>query len=591
MISNTRQTCPSNRPIAIDTLVKRSWLQGRSTDELALGGAMLIGVLALFIVIVLPLYSLLSKSVQNQSGEFIGLANFATYVSTPSLANSFGNSLTMALISTVIVTSLAFGAAYAISRTKVKAKGLFKMVLVLPILAPSLLPAISLVYLFGNQGVLKELLMGESIYGPIGIVIGSCFWTFPHALMIILTAMSNSDARLYESAKVLGASPLRTFFTVTLPSVKYGLISSAFVVFTLVITDFGVPKVIGGQYNVLATDIYKQVIGQQNFEMGAAVSVILLFPAIFTFLADRWVQRRQSALLTSKAVPLMPEPRLWTDRVFFLVLTLISIVILGVIGMAIYASLVTFWPYNLELSLKNYQFDLMDGGGWDAYSNSIRMACYTALFGTFFIFFNAYLIEKLKDFNLIKQVFHLVAIIPLAVPGLVLGLAYIFFFNAPNNPLNGIYGTMAILVICTITHFYTVCHLTAVTALKQIDPEFESVSASLKVPQFKTFWRVSLPVCLPAVLEIAIYLFVNAMTTVSAVIFLYSYNTMLASVAVLNMDDAGDIAPAAAMAVMIMLTCVIAKALQWFLGSLLLNRTQQWRHQKQTQMLQTAPDL
>src|SRR5690606_16623047 len=134
------------------------------------------------------------------------------------------------------------------------------------ILAPSLLPGISLIYLFGNQGMLKELLFGASIYGPIGIVIGEVFYTFPHALMILITALSLTDARLYEAAESLGASRIRTFFTVTLPGAKYGLISAIFVVFTLTITDFGVPKVIGGQFNVLATDIYKQVIGQQNFE-------------------------------------------------------------------------------------------------------------------------------------------------------------------------------------------------------------------------------------------------------------------------------------------------------------------------------------
>ena len=559
----------------------------KSTDEWFLGGALGLGILALLAAVVLPLYSLLSKSVQNHDGEFIGLGNFASYVSNPSLVSSISNSFLMALLCTLIVTSLAFCAAYAITRTRLRFKGLFRALLALPILAPSLLPAISLVYLFGNQGVLKSLLMGESIYGPIGIVIGSCFWTFPHALMILLTALANSDARLYESAKVLGASPFRTFLTVTLPGVKYGLISTAFVVFTLVITDFGVPKVIGGQFNVLATDIYKQVIGQQNFEMGATVSVILLLPAILTFMADRWVQRRQSALLTSKAVPWTPERRPLIDRLFTVIMVLLSAIILGIIGMAIYASLVTFWPYNLALSFKNYQFDLMDGGGWDAYWNSIQMASFTALIGTFFIFFNAYLVEKLKGFRLAKFLFHFMAILPLAVPGLVLGLAYIFFFNSPHNPLNSIYGTMIILVVCTISHFYTVCHLTAVTALKQIDPEFESVSASLKVSQFVTFWRVSLPVCLPAVLDIGIYLFVNAMTTVSAVIFLYSYQTMLASVAVLNMDDAGDIAPAAAMAVMIMLTCVLAKLLHWMISRYLLLGTQRWRSRE---VIAPAPD-
>ena len=117
-----------------------------------------------------------------------------------------------------------------------------------------------------------------------------------------------------------------------------------------------------------------------------------------------------------------------------------------------------------------------------------------------------------------------------------------------------IYGTMAILVICTVTHFYTVSHLTAVTALKQMDPEFEAVSQSLKQPFYKMFVKVTVPVCLPAILDISIYLFVNAMTTVSAVVFLYSPDTTLASVAVLNMDDAGDIAPAAAMGMMIFYT-------------------------------------
>jgi iron(III) transport system permease protein len=159
----------------------------------------------------------------------------------------------------------------------------------------------------------------------------------------------------------------------------------------------------------------------------------------------------------------------------------------------------------------------------------------------------------------------------------VLGLAYIFFFNAPHNPLNVIYHTMAILVISTITHFYTVAHLTAVTALKQLDPEFEAVSASLKQPFYRTFWRVTVPVCIVPILDISIYLFVNAMTTVSAVVFLYGPDTTLASIAVLNMDDAGDIAPAAAMGMMIFYTNVAARGLHMLATQGVLARTQRWR--------------
>lgn len=548
-----------------------------SKDQLIQGGGLFVASIILLVTLVMPLYTILSKSVENQQGDFIGLANYSEYFATPALSISISHTLTIALITTAIVIGLALLTAYALTRTCMPGRGVFRILLMAPIFAPSLLPAISLVYLFGNQGFLKELLMGETIYGPIGIVIGSAFWCFPHALMILITALSNTDARLYESAKALRTSGFRTFMTVTLPSIKYGLISASFVVFTLVITDFGVPKVIGGQYNMLATDIYKQVIGQQNFSMGAVVSVVLLLPALLAFAVDRWVQRKQVALLSARAEPLIPKKNPVKDWTMLALCLPVPIVILTVLGMAVYASLVTFWPYNLELSLNNYQFDLMDGGGWGAYYNSLEMASWTAVVGTLFIFFNAYLVEKVKGLKTLRTLYHLAAMIPLAVPGMVLGLAYVFFFNAPNNPLNSIYGTMVILVICTVAHFYTVCHLTAITALKQIDSEFEAVSASLKVPFYITFWRVIIPVSLPALLEIAAYLFMNAMTTVSAVVFIYSADTMLASVAVLNMDDAGDIAPAAAMGVLIMITCIVAKLIHWVFSHYLLKRTQRWR--------------
>jgi iron(III) transport system permease protein len=375
----------------------------------------------------------------------------------------------------------------------------------------------------------------------------------------------------------LRAGPVKTFFTVTLPGIKYGLTSAVFVVFTLVITDFGIPKVIGGWFNVLAVDIYKQVIGQQNFEMGAVVSVVLLVPAVVAFLVDRVVQRRQVALLTAGSVPFRPRPQRVFDGAMTAYCVLVSLCIVGILGMAGFASLVKFWPYDLSLSLRHYNFDVMDGGGWEAFANSLRMALYTALFGTAIIFTGAYMVEKARGFGAARGAIQLLCMLPMAVPGLVLGLAYIFFFNHPDNPLGVLYGTMTILVMVTIAHFYTVSHLTATTALKQIDREFESVSASLKVPVLKTFAFVTVPVCLPAILDISIYLFVNAMTTVSAVIFLYSPTTSLASVAAVNMDDAGDVAPAAAMCTMIVLACATVRIVHVVLTAGLHRSTQAWR--------------
>ena len=561
-----------------------------SDDHIQAGGLTLLAV-GLFVAIFLPLYAMLSKSFQDAEGNFTGLANYREYFGTPTLVTSVQHTLTIGVVITVIVVVLAFIYAYALTRSCMPLKGVFRGVAMVPILAPSLLPAISLVYLFGNQGMVKGILMGQTIYGPIGIVIALAFWIFPHTVLILTTALSMADARLYEAAIALRASKLRIFFSVTLPGAKYGVMSACFVAFTYAITDFGAPKVIGGWYNVLSVDIYKQVVGQWNFQMGAVVSVVLLFPVILSFIADRIVQRRQIALISSGSVPLEPKPNKKFDRIMLGYCLTISFILLGILAVSAYASFIKFWPYNLNLTLDNYQFDLMDGGGWAAYQNSIVLGIWTAILGTLVIFTGAYLIEKSRLFTKFRSALQLIAIIPLAVPGMVLGLAYIFFFNPTKfsipftgveltNPFNFLYATMGILVICTITHYYTVPHLTAVTALKQMDSEFETVSASLKVSFFKTFTRVTFPVCLPAILDISIYLFVNAMTTVSAVVFLWGPQTHLASVAVLNMDDQGDVAPAAAMAMMIVYTSGTVRIAYGLLTRGIERRTQAWRRRE-----------
>jgi len=546
-------------------------------DDIVMRAGLVLLIGWMLVTLVLPLWALLSKSFQNQHGEFVGLANYQLYFSTPSLFDSVWNSLYVSVITTLIVLPLAFVYAYALQRSCMRWKGLFQAVALIPILAPSLLPAISLVYLFGNQGFLKEFLFGGSIYGAGGIIVAQVFYCFPHALMILVAALSMADGRLYEAADVLGASKMRVFFTVTLPGAKYGVISAGFVIFTLVVTDFGIAKVIGGRYNVLATDIFKQVIGQQNFEMGAVVGFVLLIPAVVAFAANRITERRQVALLSARAVPLEPKPEPRRDWLLLGFCTLVGSPILGILGMAAWASFVARWPYNLSLTLKNYVFSEFDSNGWSAYWNSIELASWTAVIGTVVVFLGAYLLEKTRGFAWGRGVAQFMAMLPMAVPGLVLGLAYIFFFNARANPLGFIYATMTILVVNSVTHFFTVSHLTATTALKQLDGEFEAVSASLKVSLLRTMVRVTIPVCLPAVLDVSIYLFVNAMTTVSAVIFLYSTDTKPAAVTIVNMDEAGFTASAAAMAICIVLTSAAVKVVHLLLTKRFERRTQAWR--------------
>jgi iron(III) transport system permease protein len=550
------------------------WIDRLAHVALALTAIILIAFLAA------PLLAILQQALENKDGQFVWLDNFIDYAKTPALLESLWNSLWVSSAVTLITVPLAFGFAYALARSCMPYKALFRGITLIPLLAPSLLSAISLIYWFGNQGVLKGWMQGlgiEQIYGAPGIVVAECFAVFPHALMILLTALSLADARLYEAANAMGTSARRKFFTITLPGAKYGLISAALVTFTLVITDFGIPKVIGGSFNVLATDVFKLVIGQQDFAKGAVVAILLLAPAVLTFGVDNYVSRRQTAMLTARAVPYRPRPARKYDIVMTLYCSLVAVLVLAMLGMAVFASFASFWPYNLTPSLRHYVLGLVDAEVSVGFVNSLKMSAGTALFGTALVFFSAYLLEKTKGMDGLRGLVRMLAMLPMAVPGLVLGLGYIFFFNAPDNPLNGLYHTLTLLTLCTIVHFYTTGHLTAVTALKSLDGEFEAVSASLKVPFFKTFWRVTLPICTPALIDIARYFFINAMTTISAVVFLYSPETKVASIAILNLDEAGEMGAAAAMAVLICVVSTLATLLFMALAWWVNRRTQAWR--------------
>jgi iron(III) transport system permease protein len=531
---------------------------------------LLIGLacLWLLVVVVLPLGQLLSKSMTDRDGQFVGLANYAYYFNTPALSHSLYNSLFVSTMTTVLAVSLGLLYAYGLTRTVIPAKGVFKSLAMLPLFAPTLLNGIALIYLFGRQGLVTRGFFGAlpgidiGLYGPVGIIIAETLYAFPQAVLILSIALNMTDARLHEAAQSLGAGRTRIFFTVTLPGIRYGLFSALFVCFILAFTDFGAPKVVGGNFNILATDIYKQVIGQQNFTMGAVVSVVLLIPTVVAFVADRLVQRRQVATIAAKSVPLTLAPHRGRDAFYFGFCSLVALLIVAFYLTALFASLVKAWPYQLSLGFWHYHFTGTGGGGYSAVFNSIRMSFYSALFGTLITFTTAYLIEKSRQMTWLRQTAYFLSLLPLALPGLVIGLAYIFFFNAPGwtigglfivNPLGFIYATMAILVISNIVHFYSVAFLTATTALKQLDREFEMVSESMGVSFGRTFTRVTVPICVPAILEIGMFYFVNAMATVSAVIFLYSADLPLASVAVANMDDAGDIAPACAMSILIVL--------------------------------------
>lgn len=555
----------------------RQTRQRPTADQWALRGLVL-ALLALFVVfLALPLAAMLRKSFEDRNGVFVGLANYVAYFSTPALSVSLWNSLFVAGVTTAIVLPLALVYAFALTRSRMPGQAAFRAIVMIPVLAPSLLPAIALVYLFGNQGMARWALFGNSIYGPIGIVIAQVFFNLPQAVMLLVATLSMADQRLYESAAALKTPQWRVWTTITWPELRFGLASCALVTFVKVITDFGSAIVIGGGYNVLATDIYKQVVGQLDFGMGAVIGVVLMVPAIVAFLGNQAIQRRQQAVLTARSVPYAPGRSPGRDAGLFVFCAVVAAFMLLILGVAAWGSFVTYWPYNLSLSLRNYDFANFDPSGWQPFANAIRMAAMTAAIGTIVVFAGAYALEKAKGFGGIVSLTATLAMMPLAVPGLVLGLSYVVFFNARANPLEPLLGTLLLMAIGTLVHYYTVCHLTAVAALKQLDREFESVSESLKVSLFRTFLRVTAPICMPAILEIAGFLFLAAMASVSVLIFIYAPDTRVASVAVVNINDAGFTAAAAAMATCIVLCCAGFKLAHGVVAHVVSLRAGAWR--------------
>jgi iron(III) transport system permease protein len=561
---------PQPLAVAIPDRTVRHRLGREDVVRYALAAAF---ALTLYLFILYPMAQLAWRSLLDNAGRFVGLANYARYFRTPAIAASITNSLSVSFASMLITVALAFVYAYGLTRTLMPGRGLFRVVALLPLFAPSLVQALAFIYVFGNNGMFTRLTdINIGIYGATGIILAEVFYCFPHALLILIAALSATDARLYDAARALGASPLKTFVTVTLPGAKFGLVSACFVVFTLVITDFGAPKVIGGKFSVMATEIYNQVSGQQNFTMGATVSVVLLIPAIVAFLVDRLVQRRQYALVTSTSKPLEPTPRPLADWSAFCYCAAVATVIASIYLAILVYSLVMRWPYNFTPTLKHYRFDTV--GGYAPLLNSLYVAGWTALVGTVLTFVGAYIVEKCR--TAASGLLYLLSILPVSIPGMVLGLAYIFAFNASGSVLNRLYGTLAILIVSNVIHYFTVGFLTATTALKQMDAEFENVSASLGVPFYRTFWRVTAPMGLPAIITISMYFFLNAMVTLSAVVFLVAPGTELAAVAVLLMDDAGDTAQAAAMSVLIIAVGLCVRFGYWAVLRGVNRRTQAW---------------
>ncbi len=491
-----------------------------------------------------------------KGGEFalanFTLANFQKYFTTAYTLRALWHSLYVSFATTIIVTIIIFFYAYAMTRTTMRGKTFFRNVIMLPLVAPSIVQALALIYLFGRNGLITAHLLKTdwNIYGATGIIISEVLYCLPHAFVILFTTLSAVDIRLDEAAESLGASPFKVFTRITLPSAKYGIFSAAALTFNLTITDFGNPVVIGANYNVLATEIYAQVTNLYRFDLGATISIILLVPSLMAFMLNFYISRKTFSMISGAAKPVIPPSRPLKKISFTIYCGLVTFAIFLVFATVIIGSFVKIWPYDWSLTLAHYSFPSI--AGYSAIWTSVWVSLIVGIVGAFLTLVAGYVMETRKPF--FKQTIYLLSVMPAAIPGLVMGLGYILAFNKPYYLF---FGTPWIIVINIVICNFTLGILSSISNLRNIDPSIEEASISLGGDTFRTFFRIIFPLSRVAFFQNFVYFFMRSMTTISAVIFLVSATVHLAAIEIIMLDNDGWTASANAMCTVIIVIVLI----------------------------------
>ena len=511
-----------------------------------------------------PMLSILWHSLVDDRSGAVGLANYATLFDAPGVWRALGNSLLLGVATTLITLLLGFIVAYGLQFTAMPAKRFIAFATALPVLAPSLVLGLGLIFLLGRNGIVGNVLgVRLDIYGFHGLLIADVLYALPQAVLILQAALRHSDARQYEAAGVLGAGGWRQFLDITLPGVRFGLLSAGFVVFTITITDFGNAVVIGGDFPVLATEIYSQVSGQMKFGMGAVVGILLLLPAAAAIWIERAAARRQKTIGTAAALPYAPAPQRGRDILCWLLNMMIALAIVATIATVVMASFIRLWPYRLDLSLKHYSIDL--AGGYAPLWTSVWISALAAMVGTLLLFLLTFGIRRQPGRS--ADFATLLSALPVGVPGLVLGLAYVFTFNSAELPWGMLYGTALLVALCNYYHYHTQGFTTMMMGMRQVPGAMEDATSVLGGGVGRILRDVYLPAMRVTLISVAMFLFMRSMVTLSAVIFLVTPSLPLGAVTVMRLDEAGFTSQAAAFSTCIMgIVAIMALALHLLTG-------------------------
>lgn len=459
----------------------------------------------------------------------INATDWNKVVHSETFGKAIGNSVLAAGLSTLVSVTLAYALAYCIERVDIRFKNIFKVVFTLPMLIPSISHGMGIILLFGNNGVITRLLgiSTSSVYGLTGIVLGSVLYSFPVAFLMLSDIMKYEDALPYEAAKVLGVPKIRQFTSISLPYLRKPLISVVFMVFSLVVTDYGVPIIVGGKFDTIPKIMYQEVKGQMQFGKGAIYGCLLLVPAIIAFVLD--IINKEHGKLNFTTKPMELQQGKVAKIVTYSFCALISLFVILPIITFLAISLVKSYPNNLAFTLGNISKSFnMNAGTFLA--NSLVISLLVAIIGVVVSFVTAYLTSRMQQKS--SKFLHMSALLSATVPGLVLGLSYVLAFKSTF-----LAGTLMIMIVVNTVHFISSPYLMIYNSLGKINQNIEGVGASLGVSKIRLIKDVFVPQCKSTIIEMFVYFFVNSMMTISAVSFLATANNTPLSLLLNQFED------------------------------------------------------
>ncbi len=513
---------------------------------------------ALVVFVLIPVVRVLLVSFQTPDG--FGLDNYELLTERRLYRNALRNSLLVGGVVGILGVTLGYVAAFVLTRTDVPLKRVLSTLMLLPIVSPPFSGAISILFLFGFNGLVTRQLLGLqdfSIYGFGGVVLSQVFTFTPIAYLNLRGVLAGINPTLEDAALNMGASRWQVFWRVVFPLSIPGIASAFLVVLIESMADFGNPLVLGGAaFPMLAPQAYLEITGSFNLARGAMLAGVLLIPSMTAFAIQRYyISKRQYVTVTgkptastSKAVSPAAKWSMYGVVVAFgiLVIAFYAVILLG--------ATTRVWGFDYTLTLRHFQY--VFSVGWDTIKDTLVVAIISTPISGVLGMLIAFLVVRRRFPG--RAAMEFTSILNFAVPGTVAGIGYILAFNGPPLILT---GTLAILVLNFVFRYVPNGIQSGIAVLNQIDPSIEEAAQNLGASAITTFRKITLPLIAPAFFSGLVFAFVRAMTAISAAIFLVSANWNLMTVQILNEVGSGRLGVAAAYSMVLLVIVLVAFAI------------------------------